>query len=128
MDPIKQYWFLNLPTEGVSHPNSLLSSRRLVQLDVVVQLTHLLGELLIIWTALSCLDLDGKDLKLKLQDLVLDLAVLQGGCFSIICGSIDPFIEATSTDLGIFSDLTLVLEGLKVFLRDRGQVSDLGLC
>lgn len=85
--------------EGGSNADTVLASGLLVQGDVVVQLSGLLINLgLVGITTLSSLDLQGQHLELKLQDLVLDLAVLERR--GVARGSSDLVVESTSVSLG----------------------------
>jgi hypothetical protein len=112
-------------TERVSDTNSFFTGSLFVLCNVVVQLGGLLIQFGLVRVALSCLDIQGNNLQLQLQNLVLDLSTLQSRSLLVVCGGSNSFIEAASTDFGCFSYFTLILQGLKIFFRDSCRVGDL---
>lgn len=102
---------------------ALLAGSRLVELNVLVKLLGLLGDLgRVVLASLGLFNLLGKGKELELEDLVLYLADLEGrtGLGLGTAGRLDGFVEASGLGLGVLDRLTCGLDNGEVGVGDGG--------
>lgn len=114
-----------LPIKRASNTDARLSRGGRIKRNIVIQFRRLGRNLRSSVLALSLLNLQPQHLKLQLQHLVLDLAILQ--CGSVATGSGELVVEATGTGLGGFGDEAGVLDNGQIGGCYTGEVGRVNL-